>query len=84
MIISFVQFLELAKNCPEEKIILMSESDIIGNNSNVTKDYWHRVEDREGFFHSSTGELLDLGPKALLKCVDHHGKVKKFIVLDYY
>ena len=83
MILSFLQFLHLARKCPQEDIVLMSESEFNATAGEVTKDYWHRVDGQEGFFHSSTNEPLDLWPKVLVECMDPYEPIKRFVILGY-
>ena len=82
MIVSFPQLLEIAKSCPEDEIVVMSESDFNSVSGEITEDYWHSVEDQEGFFHSKTEEPLGLLPSTLLECMNPDEKVKRFIILQ--
>ena len=84
MILSFSQFLQLAESCPEEEIVVMSETEFNNAVGEITDNYWHRIENREGFFHSRTGEPLGLLPDTRLECVDPTPTeiVRRFVILQ--
>lgn len=84
MILAYQSLIELARNCPDDKIIVMPRSTFPLSIADKADDFWHYDPDLDTFVHVQTKELLDPPDSFRFECVirDNNGNV--FIPLESY